>query len=109
MPVPHRKKAHGALTFTIEVVGTYYFSLLMTNPARPVQVPGSATDHVLMQGKEVVDRWLDGSEEKVFRKVFRTRRVSAEHDLADVGLRGQARVNVQDLDPHARSAVRPAG
>jgi protoporphyrinogen oxidase len=24
-------------------------------------------DHALMQGKEVVDRWLDGSEEKVFR------------------------------------------
>jgi hypothetical protein len=24
-------------------------------------------DHSLMQGKEVVDRWLDGSEEKVFR------------------------------------------
>jgi hypothetical protein len=23
-------------------------------------------DHALMQGKEVVDRWLDGSEEKVF-------------------------------------------
>ena len=24
-------------------------------------------DHSLMQGKEVVDRWLDGTEEKVFR------------------------------------------
>ena len=24
-------------------------------------------DHALMQGKELVDRWLDGSEEKVFR------------------------------------------
>jgi len=24
-------------------------------------------DHALMQGKEVVDRWLDGAEEKVFR------------------------------------------
>jgi protoporphyrinogen oxidase len=24
-------------------------------------------DHALMQGKEIVDRWLDGTEEKVFR------------------------------------------
>lgn len=62
IPVQHRKNAHGALTFKIEVVGTYYFSLLMTNRFGSWEYEIGNPDHALMLGKSVVDRRLDGSE-----------------------------------------------